>query len=257
MLENIPRVLTSNLGIHLDASKYIIPPVFGWLSATGNVESLEMQRTFNCGIGVVLVIDPKYESLIMDALKFSHRASKIGNVVKLAPGAPQVVVQRFDESLKKVQRNIAERRKKVGVLISGSGTNLQAIIDASLDSTRGLNSEVVVVISNKPNVLGLDRAHKAGISNFSISHKEYSSREAFDEEISKKLDEYKVDIVCLAGFMRVLSVQFVQKWKGKLINIHPSLLPKHPGLHVQKKAIDAGDLESGCTVHFVDEVSYL
>lgn len=239
----------------MDASKYIIPPVYGWLSATGNVESLEMQRTFNCGIGVILVIDPKYESLIMDALKFSHRASKIGNVVRLAPGAPQVVVQRFDETLKKVQRSIAEPRKKVGVLISGSGTNLQALIDASIDSTRGLNSEIVVVISNKPDVLGLDRAQKAGIPNFFISHKEFSTREAFDEEVSRKLEEFKVDIVCLAGFMRVLSAPFVGKWKGKLINIHPSLLPKHPGLHVQKKAIEAGDLESGCTVHFVDEVS--
>lgn len=255
MLENIPRVLTSKLGIHLDASKYIIPPVFGWLSASGNVQSLEMQRTFNCGIGVILVIDPKFESLIMDELKFSHRASKIGNVVKLAPGAPQVVVQRFEESLKRVQRQIAERRKRVGVLISGSGTNLRALIDASLDSTRGLNSEIAVVISNKPNVLGLVRAQKAEIPNFFISHNDYSSREAFDEEISRKLEEFNVDIVCLAGFMRVLSPTFVGKWKGALINIHPSLLPKHPGLHVQQKAIDAGDLESGCTVHFVDEVS--
>lgn len=189
----------------------------------------------------------------MDELKFSHRASKIGNVVKLAPGAPQVVVQRFDESLKRVQRNISERRKRVGVLISGSGTNLQALIDASIDSTRGLNSEIVVVISNKPNVLGLERAQKAGIPNFFISHKEYSSRETFDEEISKKLNEHNVDIVCLAGFMRVLSAPFVAKWKGKLINIHPSLLPKYPGLNVQQKAIDAGDVETGCTVHFVDE----
>lgn len=213
-----------------------------------------MQRTFNCGIGIVLVIDPKYESVIMPELKLVHRAYKVGNVVKLAPGAPQVVVQRLEENLRRVQRNIALPRKRVGVLISGSGTNLQALIDASLDSTRSLNSEVVVVVSNKPNVLGLERAQKAGIPNFFISHKDYNSRESFDEEISSKLDEYNVDIVCLAGFMRVLSATFVGKWKGKLINIHPSLLPKHPGLHVQQKALDAGDLESGCTVHFVDEV---
>lgn len=240
----------------MDASKYVIPPVFGWLSANGNVESLEMQRTFNCGIGVILVVDPKYEAVIMDALKYSHRASKIGNVVKLAPGAPQVVVARFDENIKRVQRIIAEPRKKVGVLISGSGTNLQALMDASRDSTMGLNSEVVVVVSNKPNVLGLERAQKAGIPNYFINHKEFKSRETFDDAVSQILEEHKVDIVCLAGFMRVLSAPFVGKWKGKLINIHPSLLPKHPGLHVQQKAIDAGDLESGCTVHFVDEVSF-
>jgi len=145
-------------------------------------------------------------------------------------------------------------KKRVGVfLISGSGSNLQALIDATRDTSMGMCSEIAHVISNKAGVKGLDRASAANITSSVISNKEFPTREAFDEALHADLVKHDVEIVCLAGFMRILTAGFVQKWRGKLINIHPSLLPKHKGIRVQQAALDAGDTESGCTVHFVDE----
>ncbi|KAM7351182.1 trifunctional purine biosynthetic protein adenosine-3 Gart [Cochliomyia hominivorax] len=254
LTENIPRVLRKDLAVQLNAENFVIPPVFAWLAQEGNVKPAEMQRTYNCGLGMILVVDPKYEQKVLELIQYTERASKVG-VVKQRESltAPQVVVDNFEKCLEKTQRIINNKRKRVAVLISGSGTNLQALINASRDSSQCLNSDIVLVISNKANVKGVERAEKANIPCKIINHKDFKTREEFDAEMSKYLLEAKVDIVCLAGFMRVLSESFVKQWKGKLINIHPSLLPKHPGLHVQKKALEAGDKESGCTVHFVDE----
>lgn len=255
LTENIPRVLRKDLAVQLNAEDFVIPPVFAWLAQEGNVKAAEMQRTYNCGLGMILVVDPKYEQKVMELLQYTERASKVG-VVKQRESltAPQVVVDNFEKCLDKTKRVINSKRKRVAVLISGSGTNLQALINATRDSSQCLNSDIVMVISNKANVKGVERAQKANIPCVVINHKDFKSREEFDAEMSKHLVQAKVDIVCLAGFMRVLSEPFVKQWKGKLLNIHPSLLPKHPGLHVQKKALEAGDKESGCTVHFVDEV---
>uniref|UniRef100_A0A1A9VZQ2 Trifunctional purine biosynthetic protein adenosine-3 n=1 Tax=Glossina brevipalpis TaxID=37001 RepID=A0A1A9VZQ2_9MUSC len=254
LTENIPRVLRKDLAVHLNASNVTIPPVFAWLALKGNITSAEMQRTYNCGLGMVLIVDPKYEQQVMEQLQYSERASKIGCVKRReTPNAPQVVVENFTQNLTRIQRVINTPRKRVAVLISGSGTNLQALINASRDTSQCLHSDIVLVISNKSDVMGVERAKLAGIPTVVISHKDFTSRDAFDAEMTKHLQKAEVDFVCLAGFMRVLSESFVKQWRGKLLNIHPSLLPKHPGLHVQKKALDAGDKESGCTVHFVDE----
>ncbi|XP_055376588.1 trifunctional purine biosynthetic protein adenosine-3 [Condylostylus longicornis] len=254
LIENIPRVFTSELGVILDANNWNIPPVFAWLAEKGNITFYEMQRTYNCGLGLILIADPKNEEFLINQLKFSHNATKIGNVVyRKSLNTPQVTIHNFEKSLQKVQRLIKLPKKRVAVLISGSGTNLQSLINATNDSAQGIGAEIVMVISNKSTAYGLERAKQNGIDAVFISHKDFSTREEFDEAMSRKLKEYGVDIVCLAGFMRILTENFVKTWKGKLINIHPSLLPKHPGLHVQKKALDAGDSESGCTIHFVDE----
>lgn len=144
---------------------------------------------------------------------------------------------------------MAKGKKKVAVLISGSGSNLQALIDASKEED--YPAEIVLVISNKKEAFGLKRAENHDIPSVFINHKDYDSREDFDSEIHRHLIKHDIEIVCLAGFMRVLSAQFVNKWKGRMINIHPSLLPKHKGANAVRDALEAEEKETGCTVHFV------
>jgi len=140
---------------------------------------------------------------------------------------------------------------KIVVLISGGGTNLQAIIDACTDSN--YPAEVVGVVSNKADVYGLTRAENADIATVSLSHKEFESREDYDQALIKKIDAFDADLIVLAGFMRILTPAFVQHYQGKLLNIHPSLLPKYQGLNTHQRAIDAGDEVHGVSVHFVTE----
>lgn len=140
---------------------------------------------------------------------------------------------------------------RIGVVVSGGGSNLQSLID-NVESGF-IPGKIVLVISNNPGAFGLERAKKHGIATAVINHRDYPDRESFDAEMIKALDAAQVDLVCLAGFMRVLTAGFVRHYQGRLINIHPALLPAFPGLHVQQAAIDAGARFSGCTVHFVDE----
>jgi len=137
------------------------------------------------------------------------------------------------------------------VLISGSGSNLQAIIDQCAD--KHINASICRVISNKADVKGLARAEAAGITTKVIDHTQYSDRETFDAALIEVIDQCKPDLVVLAGFMRILTEGFVTHFKGRLINIHPSLLPKYQGLNTHQRAIDAGDSEAGASVHFVTE----
>lgn len=142
-------------------------------------------------------------------------------------------------------------RKKIVVLISGSGTNLQAIIDAC--KSPSFPGEVVGVISNKEDAYGLVRAQDADIETLCLSHQSFESRESYDLALIEKIDAFNADLIVLAGFMRILTPAFVQHFHGKLLNIHPSLLPKYQGLHTHQRAIDAGDTEHGVSVHFVTE----
>lgn len=140
---------------------------------------------------------------------------------------------------------------RIVVLISGSGSNLQAIIDASnQDDYQG---KVVGVLSNKADAYGLTRAQNAGIETVTLSHKDFDSREQYDLSLIEKIDAFKPDVIVLAGFMRILTAEFVQHFQGKLLNIHPSLLPKYQGLNTHQRALDAGDKEHGVSVHFVTE----
>lgn len=140
---------------------------------------------------------------------------------------------------------------RIVVLISGSGTNLQAIIDAC--KTEGYPGKVVGVISNVSTAYGLTRAKEANIETSTLSHKDFNSREAYDQSLIKVIDQYNADVIVLAGFMRILTPAFVQNFQGKLLNIHPSLLPKYQGLNTHQRAIDAGDSEHGVSVHYVTE----
>ena len=137
------------------------------------------------------------------------------------------------------------------ILISGSGTNLQSFIDKVASGE--LDLELGLVFSNRPDAFGLERAKKAGIPTACIEHGEFENRESFDRAVASVIDDYGPDLIVLAGFMRILSPWFVQHYEGKVINIHPALLPKYPGLNTHQRALDAGDEWHGSTVHFVTE----
>ncbi|MGH9320253.1 MAG: phosphoribosylglycinamide formyltransferase [Vicinamibacteria bacterium] len=141
--------------------------------------------------------------------------------------------------------------RTLGALISGRGSNLQAILDAIREGR--LDAAVGVVVSNFADAGGLARAQKAGVASAVISHKDYRTREDFDSAIVTCLREHGVDLVCLAGFMRLLSPVLVRAYAGRILNVHPSLLPAFPGLHAQRQALEHGAKVSGATVHLVDE----
>ncbi|KAI1899698.1 hypothetical protein AGOR_G00064450 [Albula goreensis] len=244
LLENIPRVLPPELAVDLDATRWSIPAVFSWLQQEGR----EAQR-------VLRQVQAQEDAWIVGSL--SHKQ----------PGAEHVVIRNLQHSLQmgpnpspdtSALQNGAEhgdsaprRKTKVAVLISGTGTNLQALIEQVKKPSS--SAEIVVVISNRPGVLGLKRASLAGIQTRVVDHKLYGSRSEFDSTIDRVLEEFSVEIVCLAGFMRILTGNFVRKWNGKLLNIHPSLLPSFKGVHAQRQALQAGARVTGCTVHFVAE----
>src|SRR5215471_6587623 len=141
--------------------------------------------------------------------------------------------------------------KRIGVLLSGRGSNFEALAE-SVFAGRIPNAEIAIVISNKPNAAGLERAQSRGIPARAIPSKGLE-REAYDRQVAAVLQEYKVDLICLAGYMRLLSPFFVAAFPERILNIHPSLLPSFPGLESQKQALDYGVKFAGCTVHFVDE----
>lgn len=140
--------------------------------------------------------------------------------------------------------------KRIAFLVSGSGTNMCNLVKKI--KAGEIHAEAAIVISNKPGVKALDRAKEQGVPSAVISHKDYATRELFDEALARRMDSHKIDYVVLAGFMRVLTESFVKKFHGRLINIHPALLPAFPGAHAIKDAWDAKVKETGVTVHFVD-----
>lgn len=142
--------------------------------------------------------------------------------------------------------------RRVGILISGRGSNMKALIEAA--ARPGYPARIVTVISNRADAAGLAAADAAGIGTLVLPHKDYPDRAAFDAALDEALRAERVEIVCLAGFMRLFTAEFVERWRGRMLNIHPSLLPSFPGLHPQLQALDAGVRFSGCTVHFVTPV---
>ncbi|MFT4045413.1 MAG: phosphoribosylglycinamide formyltransferase [Solimonas sp.] len=144
-----------------------------------------------------------------------------------------------------------EAKARIAVLISGEGRNLQAIIDACADGR--IDGGIVVVLSNRPDAGGIARARRAGIPVEVLSHRDHASREDFDAAMVARLAAYRPDIVVLAGFMRILTPVFIGAFAGRMLNIHPSLLPRHPGLRTHAAALAAGDAAHGATVHFVTE----
>ncbi|XP_051765849.1 trifunctional purine biosynthetic protein adenosine-3-like [Ctenopharyngodon idella] len=267
LLENIPRVLPPELAVDLDASRWRIPPVFSWLQREGGLSEEEMSRTFNCGLGAVLVVSKQDAQRVVRLLRAQEEAWIVGSLAHKHPGAEAVVIRNLEQSLKESPgrspdtsalengalhgEHATRKRTKVAVLISGSGTNLQALMEQAKKPSS--SAEIVVVISNRPGVMGLKRASMAGIQTRVVDHKLYGSRAEFDGTIDRVLEEFRVELVCLAGFMRILTGPFVRKWSGKMLNIHPSLLPAFKGVNAQKQALQAAVRITGCTVHFVAE----
>ena len=138
---------------------------------------------------------------------------------------------------------------RIAVLVSGNGSNLQALIDAQLG--KQLSGQIIGVLSNKADAYALQRAEKANIATTVISHKDYPNRESFDDAMHQQLLAWEIDLVILAGFMRILTPNFVSQWQGKMLNIHPSLLPFYKGINTHQRVLNNGDHLHGCTVHFV------
>lgn len=140
---------------------------------------------------------------------------------------------------------------RLGVLVSGSGTNLQSILDACREGR--IDAEVVIVISNKPEAYALERARRAGVETMVLESKGFPTREDYDRELAKVLKSRNVELVILAGFMRIVTSALINEYPMRIMNIHPALLPSFPGLHAQRQALEYGVKFSGCTVHFVTE----
>ena len=141
-------------------------------------------------------------------------------------------------------------KKRVAVLISGRGSNMTALIDAA--KAHDYPAEIVLVVSNQPAALGLNRAREAGIATTLIDHRPFGdNREAFERALDAELNAQRIDLICLAGFMRLLTPWFVTRWSGRMLNIHPALLPQFKGLHTHRRALEAGVKRHGATVHFV------
>lgn len=141
------------------------------------------------------------------------------------------------------------KQASIVVLVSGNGSNLQTILDQCEQGS--INGKVTAVFSNKSTAYGLERAQQAGVDAISLAQSDFADRAAFDAELMTQIDQYQPDLIVLAGYMRILSDSFVQHYAGKMLNIHPSLLPKYPGLDTHQRAIDNGDEEHGASVHFV------
>ena len=140
-------------------------------------------------------------------------------------------------------------RRRVAILISGRGSNMASLVEAARPPCHP--AEIALVLSNRPDAEGLERAKAAGIEALAIDHKAYSTRESFEQALDAALREHGIEFICLAGFMRVLTDWFVERWLGRMINIHPSLLPLFRGTHTHRRALEEGVLIHGCTVHFV------
>ena len=142
-------------------------------------------------------------------------------------------------------------RGRVAILISGRGSNMISLVDAMRSGA--IDADPVVVLSNRPDAAGLERAQEFGIPTEVVDHSQFKPRRRHDQEVAERLQAYRPDLVCLAGYMRLLTPVMVDAFRGRMLNIHPSLLPAFPGLHAQQQALDYGVRVAGCTVHFVDE----
>ncbi|GAB6022024.1 hypothetical protein CHUAL_006174 [Chamberlinius hualienensis] len=259
LINNISRVLPSSFGVRLNAANWEIPPVFGWVAAAGKVSDLDMLKTLNCGLGAVIIVAKENADKVIEMIHFVHEnAWDIGRVIELKNGETQVLVSNFGHCLRQsftepvvIANGCVSEVKKVAVLISGNGTNLQALIDHTLNPIKQSPAKIVLVISNNSDAYGLHRAETSGIQNTVICHKNYSSRIEFDMAIHDALVKNEVDLVCLSGFMRILSGEFVCRWRGRLINIHPSLLPSFRGINAPQQALEAGVRITGCSIHYV------
>jgi len=146
---------------------------------------------------------------------------------------------------------IPNLKLKTAILISGGGSNMVALVKAA--QAADYPAKIVLVISNRPNAGGIAKAEALGIKTVCINHKDFKTRKSFEQSMDEVLREHGAELICNAGFMRILSPWFVRRWLGRQLNIHPSLLPKYKGLHTHARAVEAGETHHGCTIHYIDE----
>uniref|UniRef100_A0A8C3TTB9 Trifunctional purine biosynthetic protein adenosine-3 n=1 Tax=Catharus ustulatus TaxID=91951 RepID=A0A8C3TTB9_CATUS len=261
LLGGISRLLPEHLSAVLDALSWKIPEIFCWLYKEGNLSAEEMAQTFPCGIGAVLVVQKELAQHVLQDIQRQQEAWLIGKVV--APSGSHVEVENLAEALQlsspqqlsssraETQPQPGKRKVKVAVLVSGAGTALPGLIGSAREP--GSCAQLVLVISNRPGVEELRSAARAGIPTRVIDHKLYGSRSEFDSTIDRVLEEFSVELICLSGFMRVLSSPFLRKWKGKILNASPSLFPHIKDGNAQQEPLESGFKVEGCTVHFVLE----
>uniref|UniRef100_A0A914CW69 Trifunctional purine biosynthetic protein adenosine-3 n=1 Tax=Acrobeloides nanus TaxID=290746 RepID=A0A914CW69_9BILA len=250
--ENLPRVLPDGLVARIDCSNWPIPPIFKWLQKMGSVKVDEMLRTFNCGIGMILIPYPGSEEKVFQQLSsFSLHSFKIGQLTrKFDDRETRVKYENIHELIDYSEDDIADhRRVNVAILISGRGSNMKYLIEKS--RYRKSHCNVCVVISNIPDAPGVQLARSLGVDTVAIPHGK--DRKEFERKITKELESRDVDLICLAGFMRVLTGEFVNHWRDQIINIHPSILPSFKGAHAVQDALKAKVKVTGCTVHYVAE----
>jgi formyltetrahydrofolate-dependent phosphoribosylglycinamide formyltransferase len=224
---NIPRVLPDHCAVEISRSAWNWGPLFDWLQMTAQINNAEMYKTFNCGIGMVVVVAAEHAE--------TARAESRRNGIQPGPG-------RRPPGPGRAGRHSVTR---VVVLLSGRGSNFKALLDANLPV------EFAAAISNRPDAAGLDHARARGIPAIALDHKSFPSRDAFDAALMAEIDKAGADLIVLAGYMRILTKPFVERYLGRLINIHPSLLPSFPGLRTHESALREGVKIHGCTVHFV------
>nr|XP_033805659.1 trifunctional purine biosynthetic protein adenosine-3-like [Geotrypetes seraphini] len=265
LLENIPRVLPESLAVSLDARHWKIPEFFSWLQKEGALSEEEMAQTFNCGIGAILIVEKKMAEQVLRIVQKHEEAWFIGMVVPQQKGSRPVEICNL---LKALQANGSQAANKatdsdnyqsdraqdskarVAVLTSsGTGRDLKALITSTKEP--GSRAQVSLVVSNEFDVQELQMAARAGVPSRVIDHKLYGSHSEFESTIHTILEDFSIDFICLVGFKRILSSSFIQKWKGKILNVHPSLLPSFRGRNTHQQVLQAGVRLTGCTVHFL------
>ncbi len=234
LTDNIPRVLPDGFEVALHRRSWARDPVFDWLAATGKIAATEMYRTFNCGIGMIVVVAPSDVDAALAQLAV-HGRNRDDHW------------RRRSRHARRGDRRVSEL--PVAVVISGRGSNMEAIARASLSGAS--RYRVVRVIADRDSAGGLARAATLGIPTSVVPVKQFADRASFDAALAAELDASGARLVALAGFMRILSAEFVQRFEGRLLNIHPSLLPKYKGLDTHARAIAAGDTQHGASVHYV------
>ncbi|XP_058275235.1 trifunctional purine biosynthetic protein adenosine-3-like [Hirundo rustica] len=263
LLGGISRLLPEHISAVLDALSWKIPEIFCWLYKEGNLSAEEMAQTFPCGIGAVLVVQKELAQHVLQDIQRQQEAWLIGKVVAPCHTAgSHIEVENLAEALQlsspqqllndsTAQSQPKKRKVKVAVLVSGAGRALPALIGSAREP--GSCAQLVLVISNRPGVQELCSAARAGIPTRVIDHKLYGSRSEFDSTIDRVLEEFSVELICLSGFMRVLSSPFLRKWKGKILNASPSLFPLVKDGNAHQEPLESGFKVAGCTVHFVLE----
>lgn len=252
IIGNAARMLPEFLQIQLDAKRWPVLDEFRWIAAQG-IPFDEMARTFNLGLGLILAVKQEEKIEVLKLLA-NDGAFEVGYLSVSRAGEPHVTISNLQSCLfspKLVATPPPSKpRVRTAILISGRGSNMMAIVDASREPHSP--AEVVLVLSNRPDAQGIQWAADNGIKTAVVNHRDYKDRRSFEEEVHKILIVAGAQLVCLAGFMRILTADFVNLWKDHLINIHPSLLPSFKGKDAQNQALEAKVKITGCTVHFVE-----